>query len=101
MGRGRVVPYIALGGGATNLKASVPGVPSTSDTRFSGIFGVGMKAFFTPQFGFRFDARGRATNVNSDCWSYYDDCDGYDHHGDDDSNWYYSGEVTGGLTFAF
>lgn len=99
-GGGRAVPYITIGAGATHLKASVPGIPSTSDTRFSGIFGVGLKAFFTPQIAFRFDARGRSTLIDSSCSSYYDDCDNY-HWDDNDSSWYWSGEVTGGLTFAF
>ncbi|MCC6129813.1 MAG: porin family protein [Acidobacteria bacterium] len=100
-GSGRVVPYITLGAGATYLKASVPGIPSTSDTRFSGVLGAGLKAFFTPQFGFRFDARGRSTLVDNSCGSYYDDCHGDYWDDNDDNHWYWSGEVTGGLTFAF
>lgn len=104
MGRRRVIPYITLGAGATRFEARVPQVDTSTDTRFTANFGVGVKAFFHPNVGLRFDGRYRAAYVNNndncDYWSDY--CDGYHYHNDNrDNRWYGSGELTGGLIIAF
>ncbi len=101
MGRRRIIPYLTLGLGATRMKATVPGVASEADTRFATNFGLGLKAFMTPNVGLRFDGRIRATyinNTNCDAGTSYCTDPYYDGHG---SRWYTNGEVTGGLTFAF
>lgn len=106
LGRRRVIPYIALGAGATTFKALVPGVDVDKDTRFSANFGVGVKVFFNPHVALRFDGRGRSSYVNdrdrNRCSTAreHDSCDG-DRTDDDRRRWYSSGELTGGITAAF
>ncbi len=102
MGRRRVIPYITIGAGATTFDAKVPDVSTSSDTRFTAIFGAGVKAFIDPHFGLRFDGRSRAAYVNNeDCDHHYSYCDDGYHHDNHDNRWYTSGEVTGGLVIAF
>jgi hypothetical protein len=99
-GRRKVIPYFTIGGGATTFKARVPQLETDNDTRFSANLGAGLKVFFNPHVAFRFDGRARSAYVDDSerCReSRY--CDGY--RRDDDRRWYTSGEVTGGLTFAF
>ena len=98
MGKGRVIPYFVLGGGAQVLDPSIPGVDASTDTRFAGTFGFGVKVFVNPHFGFRFDGRVRSAYLGEE-----DGCGHgcYDDYWYGDSQWYTSGEVTGGLTFAF
>ena len=99
-GTGRVYGYIGLGAGASVLKTELNAGPSDSQTKFTGNFSAGMKAFVTPRFGFRLDGRvrstdtDRTTNQGTTC-DYYGYC--YHYH----STWYYSSELTGGLIFAF
>ncbi len=103
-GKRRVIPYVTLGGGATTFRARVPEIPTTADTRFTANFGLGVKFFVHPHVALRFDGRGRAAYVNDsrrcERLTYYY-CDGHDYRDDDSRRWYGSGEVTGGLTFAF
>jgi hypothetical protein len=100
LGKGRVYGYVGLGAGASVLKTELNAGPSDSQTRFTGNFSAGMKAFVTPHFGFRLDGRLRSTNTDqttnhgTTC-DYYGYC--YHYH----STWYYSSELTGGLIFAF
>jgi hypothetical protein len=104
VGRRRVIPYFAIGGGATTFKARVTGGPETDeDTRFTGNLGFGVKTFFTPNVGLRFDGRVRAAYIDDsrDCSRGSIHCDDRDRDRDDDRRWYGSGEVTAGLTFAF
>lgn len=106
LGRRRVVPYLAIGGGATQFRADVPGYGRDTDTRFTAVFGGGLKFWVTPRFAFRLDARGRSAYVDDseDCFFEEDDfdfCDDRRFDDDDDRRWYTSGEVTGGLTIAF
>lgn len=104
-GRRQVIPYFTLGAGATTFKASVPGFDASSDTRFSANLGLGVKIFFNPHVGLRFDGRGRAAYINDSTCSrdYVGYCydDHYDHNNQDRNRWYTSGELTGGLTVAF
>lgn len=95
--RGKVVPYFTVGGGVNSMRLKSAGT-SSSEARFVGNLGLGIKFWVTPRFGIRIEGRGRSTYVGSgqDCGSYY--CrDSYYN----DSNWYTSGEATGALTFAF
>ena len=70
-----------------------------TDSRVTANLGFGVKTFVTPNFGFRFEGKGRTTYINSEDDSYCDDwCDGY-YYGD--SQWYTSGEATAGLIIAF
>jgi hypothetical protein len=102
LARGQFIPYVTLGAGAMTFDARVPGTPSATDTRFVASFGGGVKMFITPRVGLRIDGRYRNAYINNHDNIYYDS-DGcrsgcYYRYG---SNWYGSGEVTGGLTFAF
>lgn len=110
-GRRRVVPYVTLGAGVARLKPgpivicpfNPPCFETTpdSETRFTASLGGGIKTFFTPNFGLRFDGRGYATsltdnaNNDEDFCGFSDDCDS--NHRD----WLTNGEVTLGLLFAF
>lgn len=99
---GRVIPYLTIGAGAMIFDASVPGFSGSSDTRFVGNFGGGVKMFMTPRLALRIDGRYRSAYISSGDQYYYDS-NGCNHgcYYYYDSNWYGSGEVTGGLTFAF
>lgn len=98
-GRRRAVPYITLGAGVARLDPEIPG--TSEETRFTASLGGGVKTFFTPNFGLRFDGRGYATslgNNNDDdgfCDDFFDDCDS------ERRDWLTNGEVSLGLLFAF
>jgi hypothetical protein len=99
-GKRRAVGYFGIGAGAAVMKTAFNGGTSTSETRFTGNMSLGFKVYVTPRFGFRIDGRFRYTDTNhttnrdSYC-DYYGYC--YSYH----TTWYYSGELTGGLIFAF
>lgn len=99
-GKRRAIGYFGIGAGAAVLKTDFTNVGSSSETRFTGNLSAGFKGFVTPRFGFRIDGRWRYTDTNNttghgtSC-DYYGYC--YSYH----TTWYYSGEVTGGLIFAF
>lgn len=100
MGKGRVIPYFTVGGGAQLLEAKIPGYGNSTDTRFAGNLGFGVKVFVNPHFGLRFDGRVRSAYIpSSSCDRHWDSgCGDYWYS---DGTWYTSGEVTGGLVFAF
>lgn len=99
-GSRRALGYFGVGGGVAVLKTEFNNSASTSDTRFTGNMSLGFKGFVTPRFGFRIDGRWRftdtpyTTNTGTTC-DYYGYC--YHYH----TTWYYSGELTAGLVFAF
>ena len=97
-GRGKFIPYFTVGGGANSMRLQADGYSSATETRFVGNLGLGGKVWITPQFGLRFEGRLRSTYMgngsNTSCRDYY--CNYYS-----SGNWYTSGEVTGGLSFAF
>lgn len=101
-GRGRAVPYLTLGAGATTFSLEVPGTSVSDDTRFTANMGLGVKVFFNPHVALRFEGRGRAAYVNDSNRSCTNSifCDGSGRR-NDENRWYGSGEVTGGLTLAF
>ncbi len=97
-GRGKFIPYFTVGGGANMMQMKANGYTSSTETRFVGNLGLGAKVWLTPKLGLRFEGRVRSTYMgdggNNNCRDYY--CNYYS-----DGNWYTSGEVTGGLSFAF
>ncbi|MCM3876218.1 MAG: porin family protein [Thermoanaerobaculia bacterium] len=99
-GTGRVYGYIGLGAGASVLKTELNAGPSDTQTKFTGNFSAGMKAFVTPRFGFRLDGRLRSTDTDQTT-NHGTTCDFYGYCYHYHSNWYYSSELTGGLIFAF
>lgn len=99
-GSGRVNPYFVTGAGVQTFRPVIPGFSTTTDSRFTANMGFGVKTFVTPNFGFRFEAKGRATYINSEDEYFCDDwCGGYYYYGD--SNWFLTGEATAGLVLAF
>ena len=96
---GAVRPYISLGLGVAMLNSAV-GI--SSGTGFAASLGVGVKAFFTPNFGIRIEARGYESELPRGYFPFT--CVG------DSGNvspvpcvsgWLLNGDVTGGLIFAF
>ena len=97
--RGKVVPYLTIGGGVHSMKLSLTDQASSRETKFVGNLGVGVKFWITPRFGIRLEGRARSTYIDSgsSCHDHsYSYCDN-----NNNSNWYTSGEATGGLSFAF
>jgi outer membrane beta-barrel protein len=100
-GHRRAVPYVTLGAGVARLDPDVPGRSARRDTRFTASLGVGLKAFFNPHFGLRFDGRGYATSLPDrndgrfGCDDFFRDCN------NDHRDWLTNGELSGGLIFAF
>jgi hypothetical protein len=91
-GHGRAVPYVSIGAGVATLDPDVDTAPgATSDTRFTGSIGTGVKLFFTPHFGMRFDGRYFGTLLNEDN---IDNCCS-------NTEWLSNWSTTGGLVFAF
>lgn len=99
-GSGKVRPYFTIGGGVHTFHPEIPGYSSSTESRGTGTLGFGLKAFATPNIGFRFEGKVRTTYINSgdDYWECDDWCDGY-YYGD--SQWYVSGEAVAGVVFAF
>lgn len=99
-GSGRVRPYFSAGAGVNTFRPVLPGYSASTDSRFTANMGFGVKTFVTPNFGFRFEGKGRTTYINSedDTWYCDDYCDGY-YYGE--SQWYLSGEATAGVIIAF
>ncbi|MHB1045348.1 MAG: outer membrane beta-barrel protein [Thermoanaerobaculia bacterium] len=100
-GRGSVRPYFTIGGGVNTFQPSIPGYSFSSDSRFTGSLGLGVKTYVNPNFGFRFEGKVRSTYINSEddywsCDSWW--CDG-DYYGD--TQWYTAGEATAGVVIAF
>ena len=100
-GHRRAVPYVTVGAGVARLDPDVPGRSARRDTRFTASLGVGVKTFVTPNFGFRFDGRGYATDLPNrndrfGCDDFFHDC-----NNNDNRDWLTNGELSGGLIFAF
>jgi hypothetical protein len=90
---GRFVPYVALGGGITNLDINVPDRNVRDVNRFGVAAAVGAKFYATRWLGFRIDARGRATylgtrRVEDGGWT-------------DTNRWMRNTEILGGAFLAF
>jgi len=94
-GHSRLVPYFSIGLGAANLFPRITGVRTPSDTRFTMGIGGGVKYFFDPHFGLRFDARFYSTDLGSStslCGPYVVCSQNF---------WLTNFTLTGGLTVAF
>lgn len=96
--RGKVVPYLTIGGGVHSMKLAMTGQNSSTETKFAGNLGLGVKFWITPRFGIRLEGRARSTYVGNGA-----SCGDHSHCDNtyNDSNLYTSGEATGGLSFAF
>ncbi|HYN43068.1 MAG TPA: outer membrane beta-barrel protein [Thermoanaerobaculia bacterium] len=99
-GSGKVRPYFLFGGGVHTFRPDLPGYSASTDSRATGALGFGMKAFVSPNIGFRFEGKARTTYINSgdDYWECDNWCNG-SYYGD--SQWYVSGEAIAGVVFAF
>ncbi|EFK95978.1 secreted protein [sediment metagenome] len=100
-GNGKVRPYFSMGAGVNTFHPVIPGYQYSTDSRFTTNLGFGVKVFVTPNFGFRFEGKGRTTYINSDDEYYCDDWCDDDYYYYGDSQWYFSGEATAGVVFAF
>jgi len=92
--RGAVQPYVLFGVGGSSTGSSFGG------TNFTGIVGLGVKAFLSRHFAVRADVRFDASygNVGSPGEPAFCDAAGCYYYR---SSWYWSLPVTAGLTFAF
>ena len=95
-GHGRLVPYFTIGAGAANLIPNLRNTFSTSEVRYTGSVGGGVKWFLTPHFGLRFDGRVYSTYLGDHSHVY---CDPYGVC--TSQNWLYNGDVNGGFIIAF
>lgn len=62
-GNGQIHPFVVMSLGVTELDPEVQG--ATSETRFSGSFGGGVKIFFNEHVGIRLEGRGFWTLLES------------------------------------
>lgn len=90
---GNFVPYAGLGFGITNLDPNLPDRSVRDVNRFGLSLALGGKFYAARWFGFRIDARGRATylgkrRVEDGGWS-------------DTRRWFRNEEILGGLFLAF
>lgn len=90
---GNFAPYVALGGGVTNLDINVPDRNVRDVNRFGAAVAAGAKFHATRWLGFRIDARFRATylgrrSVEDGGWT-------------DTNRWFRNSEVMGGVFLAF
>jgi outer membrane protein with beta-barrel domain len=105
-GHRRWVPYVTAGLGAALLNPGPTHINCSTDpcqvqgstsTLFTSSLGGGVKYYANRHFGFRLDARGYFTYVNSN-----GDCGSSHHHsGNCSTNWLGNFETTGGLVIAF
>jgi hypothetical protein len=92
---GQVKPYVVGSGGLTRLDPTAPGVGSEDKPSLS--LGGGVKTFFTPNFGLRFEARGYATALDGS----FDDDGGRCRRDCSYNDTLYQAEATAGLIFAW
>jgi hypothetical protein len=100
-GSGQIHPFVVASLGVTELDPDVAG--ASSETRFSGSLGGGVKIYFNQHFGLRLEGRGFWTALDDYENDYYDDdyccydsgcgC-GYD-------NGFTQFQASAGLIFAF
>jgi hypothetical protein len=90
-GGGQVIPFITMAGGLTRIDPQFDDL--SSDDRFSGSLGGGVKMFLGGNVGIRLEGRGYWTDIGDgydDCFDCYDSYDGL-----------FQGEATVGLIIAF
>lgn len=96
-GRADVTPYFVVSGGITRIDPSYAG--AGADDRFSASLGGGIKLFFTPWIGLRFEGRGFWTHLDNyevTCDRRFDRDVCYDYR-----DYLSQGELTVGLIFAW
>lgn len=76
-GAGQVKPFFVITAGMASIEPDFPQLDA--EYYFAGTLGGGVKIFFSPSFGMRFEGRGYWTNLNTDYHDHYDD---YDSSGD-------------------
>ena len=93
-GSGQIHPFFVLSLGVAELDPDFPG--ASSETRFSGSFGGGVKIFFNQHVGIRLEGRGFWTTLDDYDDDYYDyDCGcGY-------GSEFTQGQASAGVIFAF
>jgi hypothetical protein len=91
-GYGQLKPYGVMSLGMTRFDPEA----GSSDDRWSGSFGGGVKLMVNRSLGFRFEGRWYWVDTGDD--DYYDDCCGY--YDDYSYGGLFQGEVTVGLIFA-
>lgn len=101
-GSGQIQPFVVMSFGITELEPDIP--QATSETRFSGSFGGGVKIFFSEHVGVRLEGRGFWTLLD-DYDAYYDDdycCYDYDCYCDSNYNdGFTQGQVSAGVILAW
>ena len=95
-------PYVSVDLGAAQFDA----INGPQDTLFTISVGVGIKHFFTPNFGLRLDARGYTSETNqhikNSCIGFSEGSPGGPVVPDPCAhNWLLNGDVTGGVVIAF
>jgi opacity protein-like surface antigen len=106
-GGGRVRPFGMIGFGWSVAHPEInaefvdaTGLQPESTTLFNFNFGAGAMVEMSPKVSLRFEGRWRVTDTNlvtsSGIW-----CDPYGYCYQYASDWYNSGELTGGLSFSF
>jgi len=106
-GGGRVKPFGLLGFGWSAAHPEInaefvsnAGLQPESTTLFNFNFGAGAMVEMNPKVSLRFEGRWRVTDTNlvtgSGIW-----CDPYGYCYQYASDWYNSGELTGGLSYSF
>jgi hypothetical protein len=99
-GTGQIHPFVVMSLGVTELDPQVGG--ASSETRFSGSFGGGVKIFFSDNVGLRLEGRGFWTALDDYDNDYYDDCCDFGcgcDYGYDDG--FTQTQVSAGLIFAW
>jgi hypothetical protein len=97
---GAIRPYVAGG-----LGGAIFAMPGTSNGYFTATFAAGVKAFITPNFGARVEARGLASGVGDPPLGF--PCNEFVPGSDPletvscAHNWIINGDVTAGIVFAF
>ena len=90
-GAGQVKPFFVITAGMASIEPDFPELDA--EYYFAGTLGGGVKIFFSPNIGFRFEGRGYWTNLNTDYHDHYDD---YDSSGD-----LFQVEASAGLIVSF
>jgi hypothetical protein len=83
------------------FQPSIPGYSFSSDSRFTGSLGLGVKTYVNPNFGFRFEGKVRSTYINSEDDHWPATAGGATATTTATSQWYTAGEATAGVVIAF
>jgi len=100
MGNPKATGFFTIGFGATDFQADTKlATGNKSNTRFAWNIGIGTKYAMSERLALRLDARYRVTDTNvSTSSGIY--CDIYGYCYQYNTDWYDSGELSGGLTYS-